>query len=309
MGIEQQERWSPEINWCPCFDMKEELIVTRSKAGKTRSIYAYGKGGDLVAEVKSYCNHHHLPLAAITLSQTKKQGSPSSGAHVECDEHDSSSPHSSPNISHMCVAETCWECRPRRISLYSLIKPNDAVHVFTGDLPIGWALCSGPNGSLLTCSLQGQVTQYDWDGGQEGSMLTEVCSFRVEGRERVRGMCYVHEQDSVILSDDGVKQVLSVRLGVTVSDHLSDPGVLPIVEPNWVTGGKKALINGKELEPEGVACDNTGRVYMADGSRVVILDVIDGSFIQEIQREGDGDICNVGWSHNAPQLAVLSVRP
>ncbi len=166
------------------------------------------------------------------------------------------------------------------------------------DIPIGWALCSGPNGSLLTCSLQEQIAQYDWDQGNEGSMLTAVCSFRVEGRKRVRGMCYVHKQDSVILSDDGVKQVLSVRLGGHWNDSISDP-LVPNVEPNWIIGGKGTLINGKELEPEGVACDNTGRVYMADGTRVVILDVIDGSFIQEIQREGEGGVCNVGWSHTA----------
>ncbi len=308
MVVRPQGRWRPEINWCPCFDMKSGSIVTRSKVGKAWNIYAYGSGGNQVLEVKSYCNHHHLPLAMVSLSQTEQHGAGVSGIHIDGCEVASSSPQTDPDHNHMCVVETCWECRPRRISVYSLKRPGDIVHAYTGEIPIGWALCSGPGASLLTCSLQGEVSQYTWAAGSKGERLIETRSFKVEGRRRVRGMCYVPGQDSVILSDDGFKQVLSVKLGSPDSDLVSPTEAMPTAEPNWVIGGKGALVNGKELEPEGVACDDMGRVYLADGSRVVILDAIDGSFIQEIQGDGWGDICNVGWSNTVPQLAVLSVR-
>ena len=212
---------------------------------------------------------------------------------------------------HMYLVETCWECRPRRISLYNISKPCNVVHAYTGEIykkSIGWALCSGPGGSLLTCSLQGEISQYRWVPGQEEQKLSEVHCLKVIGRRRVRGMCYVAQQDSVILSDDGVKQVLSVKLGSSDIHPASSAGAVPIVEPNWVVGGKRVKLNGRELEPEGVTCDDFDRVYVADNSRVVILDAIDGSFIQEILGEGWGDICNIGWSNSASQLAVLKAR-
>ena len=232
---------------------------------------------------------HAERLTGGNTAQTKKQP-----------ESESISP--SFDISDKYVVEVCGNCEPKTINLYS-VTTGDALQAYKGpDVP--WKrVCTGPDESLFTCSSEGEVAHFKWVAGQEGSQLRLAQKVRFADIENVYGMCYVPTQQSIILTDNWKKQVVSGRFA-----YNANTDGIPSIKPTWITGGIGVMVGGKQLDPTRLVCDDMGRVYIADGTnkRIVVLDAVDGHYIQQLQEEGWRDIRDVGWGSTAPQLIVAS---
>ena len=77
----------------------------------------------------------------------------------------------------------------------------------------------------------------------------------------------------------------------------------------WEVVGEVA---GKEIKPYGVCSDNDGNVFVADGNneRVLVLDSKTGQLLQVLlQEEKTGDIFDVCWTENQPQLTIRHGEP
>ncbi len=151
------------------------------------------------------------------------------------------------------------------------------------------SMCSGPGeGSLLVWDNMSEgIIHLQWN--EADKKLERVRRVHVLGEFDgcVRYMCYVPKADLVILSRPGSEVVQAIKM----------PGETPV----WQQSGTK-------IKPEGISCDEDGRVYIANGKdgTIWVVNGYNGEVIDKLGAEtgmGKG-VYKVCCLNNPSQLLV-----
>ncbi len=110
--------------------------------------------------------------------------------------------------------------------------------------------------------------------------------------------CTIDVPNSIVLTREGL--VIASKC----TDNIVSATSLSSGQMAWVTG--REPIAGKLCEPCGLALDQDGRLFIADGnnSRIVILEASTGAWLQTLMMPGLGKIIDISWNQLSSQIAV-----
>ena len=183
------------------------------------------------------------------------------------------------------IIESCPLCRT--IRSYNVHSGDEKI-IFDTCKPV--TMCAGPDQTLLVLDDKKQLLQLQWN--KENTQLELIDSVKTDVKVHhyavSNRMCYVKQQNICVFTSYHFHSIAAVKCsaGSTL----------------WEVSGE---INGRKIEPDGVTCDDIGRVYVPDGgrSRLLVFGSFDGGLHQEIELERMGYIRDICRAEH--QLTVL----
>ncbi len=213
--------------------------------------------------------------------------------------------------------EWCSQCQKMRFYTHCKKKPFKVIRL-AQNLGQSSALCPGPYLSYLVSHSNisnSWICQYvipthhfltgeDVVKVQNDECIKTKFTLRVVDGLNVSILYYFPEQRRLITIDQVANQVVAFKCKEIHDDseEVEDSRYLQLA---WSLSGE---VEGVLISPQGLAVDDLGRVYLADGrnERVVILDSTDGSVLQVLMLGSHcAGICDVKWRPSPPQLVVL----
>ena len=110
--------------------------------------------------------------------------------------------------------------------------------------------------------------------------------------------CSIDVPNSIVFTREGL--VITSKC----TDHIVSATSLSSGQTVWETG--REPIAGKLCEPHGLALDQDGRLFIADGdnSRIVILEASSGAWLQTLMMPDLGKIIDISWNQLSSQITV-----
>ena len=147
------------------------------------------------------------------------------------------------------------------------------------------AICTSPASSILGADVIGHILQFKWkDGGEELELVHSVET----NITNIRCMCYVEQNDAVVLSCRYPGRVCAF--------DLSDGSNL------WEFNQQ---INREDIDPRGLCHDTDGRIYMAHWKGgIIAIDSRTGDLLQQMLQDVE-HCCDISWTSASPHLTLL----
>ena len=182
-----------------------------------------------------------------------------------------------PLVDH--IVETCTFCKQLRV--YD-IRGQIGKVVYTKGLV--YPICNGPAGYVLGVDAKSSVLQFE---ASTWSLVRTIPT----ATYNVRRVCYVKESNMLVVTchSPGRVEALSLSNGRT----------------RWTF---QEQIDGECISPQGVSCDASERVYVADKDNrcLLMLSSFSGQLLRRFRFEGGmGNIHDLCWRSVQPFIAIL----
>ena len=154
-------------------------------------------------------------------------------------------------------------------------------------------ICPGPKGTLLVAGHYQSLLQLQLD--EKARKLHLVRQVQLLPFGKIEHMCYVAKNDLVILSS--YCRITAVKLDTGAKE----------AKPVWQLMG---LVNGRQIDPQGITSDGKGRVFVADGdnSRILVLEASSGEVLQILLDDKHlgkvFDVCCLGQAGQPDQILL-----
>ncbi len=190
------------------------------------------------------------------------------------------------------IALSCRWCRS--ITLYSMTDsdPITAYSYNSKDMAIPFAMCHGPNNTILASNCTGgrrEVLMYDVTSTQ--FTLKDRIPVDVDMADHIHYM-ETDQHGGIVIVSNWSQKIIS-------ANNIESKTLV------WkISDGK---IDGKEFTPHGICSDpDTGALYVEDrdNKRLIVLQPNTGEVIQTIQVPGVRYMHNIAWCKVEPHLVV-----